>query len=337
MNIYHFTSNLSGGGAETQMLLLANSLSSEFNQYVIYKKVESSFPFENHRHIKFINVSQFLKEKKNMDEKENIYHVWIPDVFTHISPYFFYKNRKRVIIGVRNRYNLNSIKRIYQFFCFFLFKNFASNTPKILHSNIYRKAFSGNFSFIPNAVKYEVADTILKKNNDFLYVGRLEKHKGIVELINSMRNVAGNNRLTIIGKGSLSKFIQENSEANSKFLYKGFVQEPLDYFKINKFFVLPSHYEGMPNVAFEAVSQNCILILSDIPQNRQWFNDKQAIFFRSKDVNDLTLKLEKAIRLKDIQISEIIENAKAALTSLTINSYKKSYKNLYLNLYDKAK
>ena len=70
-------------------------------------------------------------------------------------------------------------------------------------------------------------------------------------------------------------------------------------FKLNKVFknkhvfVLPSHREGLPKTALEAMTYNQALLLSNIPGHKYLINIKKpnGIFFKKKNAEDLANKI----------------------------------------------
>jgi glycosyltransferase involved in cell wall biosynthesis len=105
-----------------------------------------------------------------------------------------------------------------------------------------------------------------------LAVGRLVPEKGFHELIPAFRNAGLDRKLLIVGRADheddYSRALQ--AAASDKILFPGFVEHaalaPL--YKHASLFVLPSHHEGMPLSALEAISLGAPILLSDIPNNR---------------------------------------------------------------------
>lgn len=338
--IFHFTSNLSGGGAETQMVLLAHQLAKEgMQQYIVYQRKESTLELPHHENLNFLKISEFKKNKSLYCSQASIFHVWIPDVFTHISPLFFIKYRSNTILGIRNVYKLNSLKRVYQLFCFILFKNFVSNTPKEIHSSIYKLTFGKKFNFIPNAIKYNINESVQvnSSSESFLFVGRLVSQKGILELAQAYSQLYKEGLvrqpLSIIGTGPLLKTIK-NLNTNNILATKGYIANPKNEYINHDVFILPSYHEGMPNVAFEALSQKCILILSDIPQHRLWFTENEAIFFKPGDVSDLKKAILKAKNMEYEKKRRILSNGLIIIRRLSLENYATSYLKYYNSLYE---
>ncbi|WP_268035269.1 glycosyltransferase [Algoriphagus sp. PAP.12] len=336
MVIYHFTTNLSGGGAETQLRILAENLPiNGLKQRVVFKFAANGFPFDKYKTIDFIKIADFDFSK--LEKSRVILHIWIPDVFTYISPFSFYRHRDFVLIGIRNRYSFNSLKRVYQFFCFTLFKHFVSNVPLELHRRHYKFLFQNKYEFIPNALKYPINNTSKTFSGArFLFVGRLVPQKGVIDLIKTFSLLKEFDfEVTIVGEGQLfheARNLIKNAGLNERIFLEGYKNDVLEYYNLSDFFILPSYNEGMPNVAFEAASQNCILILSDLAENRYWFSEEEVFFFKPGNIYSLRDVILSSLSISNEQRSTMIYNSKKILKKLSLESYLVSYMSLYDNI-----
>lgn len=332
--IFHFTTNLSGGGAETQMLILTQHL-DDFKHIIIYQTHAEGFDFSKYKNCDFMTIDDF--KKKSMSYENCLMHIWIPDVFTYLRPWFFMRSKGRVLVGIRNRYTLNSLKRVYQFFSYFWFKQLVSNTPVSIHPLLYRLLYnSRKFRFIPNAVKYDVwsspppYDLQLK----LLYVGRLVKQKGIDYMLSAIETLpnelAERIKLKVVGRGPEETRVLKSCEtlADSVF-YEGYTTTPLEYYREANFLILPSFYEGMPNVAFEALSQGNIPLLSDIPQHRRWFTEENAFFFEAGNKESLQQAIFRAATIKAAEYEKMRNSGLKILDQLSISDYARKYRELY--------
>lgn len=371
--IIHFTTNLSGGGAETQMLLLADNL-KDFESVVVYNSAYESFPFAKYPQIEFLTFKEFRKNRSAF-KTQAIYHIWIPDVFMFVNPFFFIRRRERLLVGVRNRYTFLfgwastafksdsnatvlarfktlahntflGVKRFCQWLCILPVKHYVANSRIEMHHPLYRPLYrAAAYHFIPNAVRYSfqeipnrAAET--ERSNRFLYAGRLVSKKGIHILLKSLKNLEKKRyTMDVVGRGPLETsveiFEQRKHSAESTFCYHGYQQEPLPFFSRTDFLILPSFVEGMPNVAFEALSQNCVLILSDIPQHKAWFTDNDVIFFKVGNSVDLTRAIKEAIEMSNEDYHKKLVSSRDVLSQMTVENYVSAYKKLYSNLIDK--
>ena len=101
--------------------------------------------------------------------------------------------------------------------------------------------------------------------NFILAVGRLHTQKGFDILINDFvkfKNKKNNIKLIILGEGDelnyLKKLVPERYKDEILFLGK---INPSPYYKSCKLFVIPSRYEGSPNVLFEAMAFGVTIIV----------------------------------------------------------------------------
>jgi len=60
-------------------------------------------------------------------------------------------------------------------------------------------------------------------------------------------------------------------------------------------FIFPSETEGMSIMLLEVASVGKPIIASDIPENKQVFSDDEVLYFKTKDVNDLAVKIKFAL------------------------------------------
>ncbi|HEV2176383.1 MAG TPA: glycosyltransferase [Terriglobia bacterium] len=101
--------------------------------------------------------------------------------------------------------------------------------------------------------------------------GRLHKQKGFDLLLDALALVAKtlpSVRLTILGEGPLEAELKAQSEQlglSSSVRFAGFQSNPYPYFKHADLFVLSSRYEGLPNVALEALALGKPVVASDCP------------------------------------------------------------------------
>ena len=329
-NIYHFTTNLNGGGAETQMLLLASSklIQKNFNNIIVFKTANDlDFFKDKYRNIKFLSFDNFVIPKGN-----SLFHVWIPDVLTYFPFYKFDKNK--TIIGVRNVYSINSLKRAYQFFSFLFFNRFISNSPFVLQRIPFKYVFiKKKFNYIPNGIKFKLKKIDSeKKKISFLYVGRLVKQKGIDTLIEVLKKDE-EFKITIVGDGPLKSMLEI---VKKQVTFIGYSQQISTFYEESKFLVLPSFTEGMPNVVLESICFGVIPILSDIPQHKQLFSDnKEVIFFKVGDAKSLENAILKARNLSQFEIEVMTLNLKKVLSKFNTVTMIEKYFNYYDELFKK--
>lgn len=122
-----------------------------------------------------------------------------------------------------------------------------------------------------------------------LFVGRLVPQKNLECLVAAMEQLEPEHRpwLTIAGDGPLREQLQR--EANSGRARDGihFIGERDDATRLMQaadFLVLPSHFEGLPNVLLEAMAAGCPVIASQVAGNAEVVeNERTGLLFRTND------------------------------------------------------
>lgn len=135
---------------------------------------------------------------------------------------------------------------------------------------------------------YPIDDKIIR----FIYIGRIMKEKGIVELIEAFRILHReyeNLQLDIIGfcEDGLDNLINE-SVKEGIINYYGQQDNIIPYIEKSHALVLPSHHEGLSNVLLEACSIGRPVLASNIPGCIEVFDDGISGFaFAVNDVKSL--------------------------------------------------
>jgi glycosyltransferase involved in cell wall biosynthesis len=101
-----------------------------------------------------------------------------------------------------------------------------------------------------------------------LFVGRLAKQKGVEVLIQAFSELRTRRRcnLVLVGDGpEKSKIVSmiRSLGIESDVVICGSIANPYPWFKIASLLVLPSHYEGFPNVLLEALALELPIVATD--------------------------------------------------------------------------
>lgn len=169
------------------------------------------------------------------------------------------------------------IDKVYEKICCRLFGN-----PELLISpsqwllDYYRKRgffYESKNLVLPNPVVFKKVDKLpeaeeKKEKINLLYVGQLEKFKGILFLINACKKLNLQNwHLKIVGSGSALKDVEKMVENDARFELVGRVDQfkVIDYYRQADLVVVPSLcYENSPTVIYESLVANVPVIASDI-------------------------------------------------------------------------
>ncbi len=178
--------------------------------------------------------------------------------------------------GVSFPYKQNtSAKRIIEKFCLKYSKFNKIITVDENSLSAFKKANIKNVIYLPNGVDIENFDIKKTKKTSktiFLFVGRLEKQKGLVyliEAINILKEKSSNFEVHLIGKGSEEAYLKElvskfNFKEYIKFLGEKTYQEITDCYINSDAFILTSIWEGFPLTLLEAWAARLAVIITNV-------------------------------------------------------------------------
>jgi glycosyltransferase involved in cell wall biosynthesis len=149
--------------------------------------------------------------------------------------------------------------------------------------------------WVPSLPPYSDRKRDLNIPAHLLYVGRLERYKGLYLLLEALRGIP-HVQLTVVGDGGYRKELERLAEGiNVRF--EGFQSHPGKYYAEADIFVMPSlGPEGFGIVTMEAMAHGLPCIVSDLAVNREITGDgTAAMLFRSGSVEDLRSKLQALI------------------------------------------
>ena len=178
----------------------------------------------------------------------------------------------------------------------------------ILHSTI------DTTKFVPNNSE---------KEYDFVYIGRLEKYKGVQYIIEAFRFVVQKypeTKLCIVGYGSyemeLKRLIQ-NFNISDNVIFYGFQSDTYEFYSKSKIFVMASETEGLPCALMEAMSCELLCISSLVGNIGDVLKDEVTGFTFS---SGNTSKLEELMIMALENYNELTKVRKNA-RKIIINEY----------------
>lgn len=150
-----------------------------------------------------------------------------------------------------------------------------------------------------------------KKNKntiDFLFIGQIEEHKGIIFLIETFKKIGDKNiKLKIIGNGSLIDKIRKYSEVDNRIeiLEQRNKEEIAIELQKNDCLIVPSLcYENSPTVIYEAKAFSLPIIASNLGGIPELITNKERLFEPGNQINLID------------KINNFIENNKNNLQNL---------------------
>ena len=190
-----------------------------------------------------------------------------------------------------------------------------------------------NVEVIYNGVE-DVYDTNKKPINDFYYIGRIVKEKGVYELVEAFNAVSKQYpkvKLHLYGDGDDRKNLEKNSNIN--IIFHGFSKNAVKETSAYRYFVLPSYSEGLSLSLIEACMMQKTIIATNVGGNSEVvLNGKSGLLIPSENID----------ALKKAMVTVLVDNKKATLFAENARKqYEKNFnidtmfKNKMLPLYKK--
>jgi glycosyltransferase involved in cell wall biosynthesis len=164
------------------------------------------------------------------------------------------------------------------------------------------------------------------KKKYFLFVGRLEKAKGIMELINAFIKVVSNHlefELLICGDGEIDyvrelKDVANKSKYSDKIKFLGF-RNDINNLMYNAYaLVVPSHYEGFGFITVEAMYNGCLVIGRNTAGTKEIL-EKENLGILYNNQSELIEAMTNVINLGIMKFNPMLEKAQV----IAINLYSK--------------
>ena len=204
---------------------------------------------------------------------------------------------------------------------------------------------------IHNTIDFSVfnIDKSIKKDIDFLFVGKLLTTKGITEFIKSIESLVKDTvhpsfSVEIIGDGPEAEMIREkllyNKKLRNHIKLVGFVDNVEEYFRRSRFLVLPSYSEGLPAVLLEACRMECLPIITDVGDvtdvlgSEYPFLIKQGEYSHISDSikENLTIYLRDALTISGEEYQKLIKQNKELSENFSSKKAKVHWDHLFKNI-----
>lgn len=194
-----------------------------------------------------------------------------------------------------------------------------------------------NSTYIRNGIDFshEKNTHEIRKNlnipNDaivYMYAGILNNRKNVIKMLETFsNNLKENEYLIILGSGILEEQVKKYESKNIKIL--GFKNNVADYMNISNVYVSFSLSEGFPISVIEALSQNMLLLLSDIPSHKEFFTmDKSKYIGEYFNENNFLEKLSKIRKKINSKVLSRYMQQKYLSSSAMMKEYEKEYNSI---------
>ena len=334
----NYNSVMTPGGAEKFAWDLAKSLSVKHKVSVIAFGKEHSFKQIDNVDVYFLKlVKHGLWYYLTFGKKYilNIFKIVKPDVINshmhNIITFILRRQKVKKILTLHNSYfefyNKSTIENL-KFYLFNKnsFKHYKISTVSNHMKEYFSKFLNKTVFHIPNGIdtsKFFLKND-LRRNDTILYVGRLEKFKGVDKIINVSKKLK-NLKFKFIGSGSLYNSIKSD---NVEFLGRKDRDELVKYYNTSIISIFPSEYENCPLVGLEAMACGSIVLANKIDGYREYIIDKKNGFLC--DMSNQSEIIENINKiLIDENIHKIRKRALKKVSDLDINTIAEMYFNLY--------
>ena len=320
MKICHIINSLSGGGAETHLLDLVHAQKDQGHTVTVIatgpdkknmKSLEEEFTnvSDNVLRLYFprlFNLYSYIKFFKNLKEnKYDIVHTHQPRsdfMFFILKPFTDIKTTW--IVSIHGKYDTYLEGNIFfdqirKLSMPLLVKIWSSSNQIICISQEVKKwlttyKIKSNIS----VVSYWISDSKLanlEETKEYInigFMGRLNKNKGIEDLLDVFEDINEDNyNLFIAGSGKeayLKKLNEKYELKNVKFL--GHISNKEEFFSNIDIFVFPSYSEGLGFVLLESMSYSKICISRNVaPMNSILNQDSGYLFHNNEELKSIIL------------------------------------------------
>lgn len=313
--------NLTVGGAERVMLLLANQFKANNYEvrFIVRRLTQGGYQEQIEKNFELINlnakkVRHFpfkLKNKYNSIAKPDIViaSLWPLTFLTAITLRFKLKNTKILCIEHGSlKYQIRKKGKLYHTFLKWSLKLTLKFSDKIISvSEGLKKEIQEITNYkgeklvtIPNPIelsdaenKQEVIEEIKAQTSGhiFLSAGRLKKVKNLPLLLEAFKIVTEKIEATllILGDGpelENLKTIAQSLDIKNKVHFMGFIKDCKPYYNIANTFVLSSDSEGFGNVIVEALAEGCTVVSTNCPYGPKEILDNGTYGFLVEVNND---------------------------------------------------
>jgi len=331
MKVCHIINSLNRGGAETHLLDLCkeqitNGLEVEIvsighdkvNIFSIEKDLlKLNITIHRLNGPRMFNPFSYIKLKKLIYFKKfDVIHSHQPrsDYMIFVIKKIFKKSLSfKWIVSIHGKYNtyleenlINKLKLIFFSYLYTAWEN--ADRIIVISKEVEDWVTKLNTNLKPVVVNYWISNkkNFKNLNNDkitFGFLGRLNKNKGIEDLIYSLNFTSIDFNCIVGGLGSkdymqfLNSKILENRKQNFNFL--GYVEDQESFFNSIDIFVFPSYSEGLGLVLLEALSYKKLCIVRNNPPMNQFVSNENGYLFNN--VEELISQIELAYKEYNIE------------------------------------
>lgn len=345
-NILLFIDSLGSGGAQRQIVTLANALAAEGHNVSLltfypqwhYRSIVDSdhvnlVYLERHGKFDILFVFKLICLLYTLKPNVILSYLFTPNVLIRLAKVFYFR-RSRVVTSERNVDLPHSSIRLYvEKLMSFLSDAVVTNAYATRHMLIDNNVCAQDkIRVIRNGIdvsQYTVLSDVNRsayrnslgiKDDKFLILlpGRIQQQKNHISLLKALTLVPGSDKkcsVLFVGdvidtriKYQLDYFIDKNL-SNVDILFAGQIDNMNAVYEIADLVVLPSLFEGLPNVVIEAMYKAKLIAISDVSDNASIIRHGETGFIHNvDDYNALAVIISQLIDM-DKHEANRIQNA----------------------------
>ena len=368
MKILLVIDNLGSGGAQRQITLLANELIKKNHLVDIFTYYSSNNFFKKELNSR-INHLSINKDKKGFSLrvisvlksliKNNHYDIALsfldtPSIYLILATKFS-NNKTPIICSDRNYYlNNNSIIAKANKLLFHLANKITTNSysqakwlneylriPQRKIVTIYNGYYSNNIPFMPlypdesNKLTIIGIGRITKAKNIKLLADSLIifiRNKGWVPTVHWYGRINNNEQ-----KSEIDKLLSTNYLLKSNWFWHDETHDVWKGQKNSNILILPSFYEGLPNVVCEAMLAGKMILASNVCDNPRLLDyGKRGFLFSPYSPEELEKCITKVLQIDKTTWDKMVsKNREYAVKELSVSRLAKDYETLFKQVIDK--
>lgn len=200
----------------------------------------------------------------------------------------------------------------------------------------YYNKLGSKVSFIPNAIDIDSlpSGTDTRYENQIIFAGRLSKEKGILTILETVKDLPEDIHLLIIGDGPEKERVVESSKNHKNIHYLGYQpkEKTIPLIRGSKLLIQPSLAEGISATLLEAMACKTVIIATNIGGNVELFeNNKTGILIEPQNPQKLLQEIVSLLN-NPSKLEEISELAFKHVQKYDWSNVGKEYLNLYEKL-----
>ncbi len=202
-------------------------------------------------------------------------------------------------------------------------------STRIFGAGVSKKKLILKQNFIKN--KYNLYNTF-----NILFLGRIIKEKGVIDLIKIFKLLKiKNKKLIFIGDIDRSGFSQNINKKIFNYpniIFLGHIKDAENYYDLANLFILPSYTEGMPTTLMEAIKYKVPTLTYKIPGVIDVIKDNMnGCTVNPGEINQMINKIYKIYNNKSYRLN-LINNSNKTLIKFDRNKIIDKVYNVYENL-----